>query len=102
MKTKIPVIFSRINKQALWGYVMTESQIKRNFGKSIEQCMVDAAIETSIVGVVTGGLGFLAAAAIFTAVCQACLDSKLDDAIQCLFSSLIIVTERSAWEEKVF
>jgi hypothetical protein len=55
MRTKIPVIYSRIRKQALWGYAMTEAELKRNIEKAIIDCLERAAIETGALIIVTGG-----------------------------------------------
>ncbi|TIS53098.1 MAG: hypothetical protein E5W91_32445 [Mesorhizobium sp.] len=102
MKTKIPIIYSRIRKQALWGYVMSEAQLKKNLEKAIIDCLISSAIETGALAIVTGGMGLAAAAAAFASACQSCLESKVSDGVECLFSSLKLIAEIGEWKEKVF
>lgn len=102
MKTKIPITYSRITKQALWCYTMTEDQLKRNLEKAIISCLISAAEETGALALVTGGLGLEAAATAFANACQECLESKVSDTVKCLFSKLKLVAETSDWKEKVF
>jgi hypothetical protein len=102
MMTKIPIIYSRIRKEALWCYAMTEPQLKRNIEKAIIDCLISAAEETAVLAIVTGGLGLEAAAAAFCSACQDCLESKVSDAVVCLFTSLKLLAEIGDWQEKVF
>jgi hypothetical protein len=102
MYTKIPVFFSRITKMALWGYTMSRPETKRNSEKAITRCLILAAVNTAVLGIVTGGLGFAAAAVAFSAAALTCIEISISDAIDCLFVNLRLVAEHSDWEEKVF
>jgi hypothetical protein len=102
MKTKIPIIYSRIRKEALWCYAMTTPQLKRNIEKAIVGCLEAAAVETAVLAIVTGGLGLAAAAQAFANAFWSCLEKKVEDAVTCIFTSLKLVSEPGEWREKVF
>ena len=102
MYAKIPVVFSRITKMALWGYTMSRADTKRNMEKAILTCLVYAAVNTCVLAIVTGGLGFAAAVLAYSASTFVCLEIKVSDAVDCLFVNLRLVAEFSKWEEKVF
>lgn len=102
MRTKIPIVYSRIRKYALWGVAMTRPQIKDNFEKAIVTCLIGAAVSTAALAIVTGGLGVAAAAAAFGSAVYGCIETKIEDAVKCFFVTLKLVTEYGDWEEKVF
>ncbi len=102
MKTKIPVFYSRQRKEALWCYAMTTEQLKRNFEKSIKGCLESAANQTATLAIVIGGLGLAAAAEAFSRAFFFCFETKVEDAVDCIFKSLKLVAEVGDWEEKVF
>jgi hypothetical protein len=102
MHTKIPVLFSRITKQALWGVAMTEPQIKNNSRKGIEGCLEEAAYETGALVIVSGGMGLAAAGEAFASSFMDCVGKWLADAVRCVVASLHLVAESDNWQEKGF
>jgi hypothetical protein len=102
MRTKIPFFYSRIRKQALWGYAMTEAQLKHNMENGIIACLEAAAIQTGALIIVTGGMGIGAAVQAFCGNLQTCLVSKASNAVKCLLSGVKLVAEFGKWEEKVW
>ncbi|TIN79756.1 hypothetical protein [Mesorhizobium sp.] len=102
MKTRIPVFFSRITKQVLWGYTLTLQQTKDNFERQMKECILWAAGVTAVAVLVAGGMGIKAAANAFSTALMTCLEQKLDDAVECVFGSMRLVAQSSGWEEKIF
>src|SRR5262245_57337351 len=62
MKTKIPIIYSRIRKEARWCYAMTNQQIKKQFWEGHFNCLESAAEETAALILVTEAMAGAAAA----------------------------------------
>jgi hypothetical protein len=102
MRTKIPIVYSRIRKEALWCYAMTTAELKRNVERAIVGCLEAAAVDTAVLAIVTGGLGLAAAAEAFANSFLTCFENKVEDGVRCIFTSLKLVAERGDWQEKVF
>lgn len=97
MKTHVPVLQTRENRQVLIAYVISQEGIKQLFEKAIRGCVEKAAIETGLLILITQGGALGAAITVFSTSCLQCLESKLSDDVRCLKPNLKIVTERDSW-----
>jgi len=102
VRMRVPVIYSRIARQAVWAFVFTAPDIAGAAEKGLKDCIIVSAAATAVLVIVSGGMGIEAAAAAFKAACQACIEAKINDARRCLFTDLKLVLEHTDWEEKVF
>jgi hypothetical protein len=96
----VPVVESRLTKQALWGSVASKDNIKKYFERSLKECLETAAISTAVLVLVTEGGGLSAAVQVFITSVMKCLESKLEQAVTCLFVNLDLVKEQGDWQEK--
>lgn len=101
MRTKLPILYSRVRKYALWGMAMTRAETKRNAEKAIEGCLILAAVNTAALAIVTGGLGLAAAVQAFVASAFVCLETKISDVVTCFFVELKLVSEDGDWHEGI-
>lgn len=101
MKTKLPIIYSRRNRQILIAYVVAEKSLVAAAEKAILDCIKKAAEDTAILILVTAGSALPAAKVVFIASCLKCLESKFSDQVKCLKPDLKLVTERTDWVEGI-
>ena len=96
----LPVVESRLTKQALWGSVLSRQQIKDDFETALKDCLETAAVSTAVLIIVTQGTAISVAAQVFINAVIQCLEKKVTAAVNCLFASLDLVKETVVWEEK--
>jgi hypothetical protein len=97
VKTHVPVLRVRHNRQVLVAYVVSEDSIRRAFDRAIRDCVIKAALETGILIAVTKGAALATVVTVFVTSCTDCIERKLSDDVRCLKPNLKLVTQRGDW-----
>lgn len=92
-----PTTFTRTRKYVLHAFVVATPDIRRAFERAIRDCLEDSAIKTGVLVLVTGGMSLPAAVTVFVTACQLCLESKLEDIVDCVIPGMKLVTEIGEW-----
>lgn len=99
MKTKIPVLYTRLTKKVLYGLVLSPKDTKELLEKLFLSCIRDSAIAGGIVFLVTGG-NFATALSAFKYIVTTCLSTRVPDKIaKCLFPELVIFSKKGDWSK---
>lgn len=97
MRTKLPELWTRTTRKVLYSFVLSSADAKRLLERVFLNCMETSAIVGGLLLLVTGG-NFATALAAFKLSMEACLASKVPDAIKrCLIPDLAILTDHGAW-----
>lgn len=97
MRTKLPELWTRTTKKVLYSFVLSPSDARLLLKRVFLNCMETSAIVGGLLLLVTGG-NFPTALAAFKLSMEACLSTKVPDAIKkCLIPDLAILTTKGKW-----
>lgn len=98
VKTKVPVVYHRTTKRALYAFVATPRSGENYLHKSVMDCIVSASISTGVVALLTGGLSITLSIAAWSSAFVECIKGKLSDGVRCIVHDLNVVTEKGEWK----
>jgi hypothetical protein len=98
IKTRVPVVYHRTRKRALYAYTATTANADQFIGKAMEDCAWSAAISTGLIVLIVGGMDYRLAVAAWSSAFLQCMKDKIDDGVRCVIHDCEIVTEKGEWE----